>query len=108
VNVSQNNPAVRPSFSIAPNDPLLTRSRTITADPQAIAGNIAGTYSACTVQTVTRPDIFETQTCHQYRSIDNMACDKTLLVSVTATPGCTPGHPRHRRPLSKLRRLPRL
>src|SRR6185503_6013391 len=58
INFSQTNPARRPSFSIAPNNPILTRSRSITADPASIAGNIAGTYSACVTQTVTSPDIF--------------------------------------------------
>ena len=51
VDFSQTNPARRPSYTIAPNDPLLTRSRAITADPQAIAGNLAGTYSGCVART---------------------------------------------------------
>lgn len=91
INFSQTNPAQRPSYTITPDNPLLTRSRTITADPQAIAGNIAGTYSGCTVQTVTRPDIFETLTCHQYRTIQNATCDKVLVVTPFITPGCSPG-----------------
>ena len=71
VQFSQTNPSQRPSFSIAPTDPLLTRGRAITADPQAIAGNIAGTYSGCAVQTVT--------------------CDKVLIVTPIQTPGCSAG-----------------
>lgn len=91
VEFSQTNPSRRPTYSIAPNDPLLTRGRTITADPQAIAGNIAGTYSGCTVQTVTRPDIFETLICHQYRTMETTTCDKVLIVTPVLTPGCSPG-----------------
>ena len=91
VDFSQTNPSRRPAYSISPGDPLLTRARTITADPQAIAGNLAGTYSACTVQTVTRPDIFETLICHQYRTIENTTCDKVLIVTPFLTPGCSPG-----------------
>jgi hypothetical protein len=91
VEFSQTNPSQRPTFSIAPNDPLLTRGRTITADPQAIAGNIAGTYSGCTAQTVTRPDIFETLICHQYRTMETTTCDKVLIVAPVVTPGCSPG-----------------
>ena len=91
VDFSQTNPSRRPTYSIAPSDPLLTRARTITADPQAIAGNLAGTYSGCTVQTVTRPDIFETLICHQYRTIENTTCDKVLIVTPFLTPGCSPG-----------------
>lgn len=91
VNFSQTNPTRRPSFSIAPNDPLLTGAKTITADPQAIAGNIAGTYSGCTVQTTTTPDRFETALCHQYRTMDTLSCDKVLIVTPVQTPGCSDG-----------------
>ena len=91
VNFSQTNPTRRPSFSIAPNDPLLTGAKTITADPQTIAGNIAGTYSACTVLTTTTPDRFETALCHQYRKTDTLSCDKVLIVTPVQTPGCSDG-----------------
>lgn len=82
VNFSQTNPGQRPSFTITPADPLLSRAKTITSDPAAIAGNIAGTYSACTTQTVTAPDIFETRVCNEYRTLERQTCDKTLNVSV--------------------------
>ncbi len=91
VNFSQTNPTLRPTFSIAPNDPLLTRARTITADPQSIAGNIAGTYSGCSVQTTTTPDRFETALCHQYRTTETLTCDKVLIVTPVLTPGCSDG-----------------
>lgn len=89
VNFSQTNPTRRPTFSIAPNDPLLTRARTITADPQSIAGNIAGTYSGCSVQTTTTPDRFETALCHRYRTTETLTCDKVLIVTPVLTPGCS-------------------
>jgi hypothetical protein len=91
VNFSQTNPTRRPNFSIAPNDPLLTRARTITADPQSIAGNIAGTYSGCSVQTTTTPDRFETALCHQFRVTETLTCDKVLIVTPVLTPGCSDG-----------------
>ena len=91
VQFSQTNPSQRPSFGIAPTDPLLTRGRAITADPQAIAGNIAGTYSGCAVQTVTTPDRFETAICHQYRTLETVTCDKVLIVTPIQTPGCSAG-----------------
>jgi len=91
VNFSQTNPTHRPTFSIAPNDPLLTRASTITADPQSIAGNIAGTYSGCSVQTTTTPDRFETALCHQYRTTETLTCDKVLIVTPVLTPGCSDG-----------------
>jgi conjugal transfer mating pair stabilization protein TraN len=91
VNFSQTNPTRRPLFSIGTGDPLLTGAKAITADPQSIAGNIAGTYSGCTVQTTTSPDRFETASCHQYRTIETLSCDKVLIVTPTQTPGCSDG-----------------
>ena len=83
VNFSQTNPGQRPTFTIAPNNPMLVRSRTITADPASIAGSLAGTYSACTTQTVTSPDIFTSRTCNEYRFLEQHTCSKTLTVAVT-------------------------
>lgn len=91
VNFSQTNPTRRPMFSITRSDPLLLGAKTITADPQAIAGNIAGTYSGCTVQTTTTPDRFETALCHQYRTMETLSCDKVLIVTPMQTPGCSDG-----------------
>jgi hypothetical protein len=91
INFSQTNPTRRPIFSITQTDPLLTGSKAITADPQAIAGNIAGTYSGCTVQTTTTPDRFETALCHQVRTTETLSCDKVLIVTPVQTPGCSDG-----------------
>lgn len=91
VGFSQTNPSRRPTYSIGPNDPLLTRAKAITADPQAIAGSLSGTYSGCTVQTVTKPDVFETLICNQYRTIETPTCDKVLIVTPIQVPGCSPG-----------------
>jgi hypothetical protein len=83
VNFSQNNAGQRPSFTIDTTNPMLTRSKTITADPASIAGNLAGTYSACTTQTVTSPDIFANRTCNEYRQLEHNTCTRTLNVTVT-------------------------
>ena len=91
INFSQTNPTRRPIFSITQTDPLLTGSKAITADPQAIAGNIAGTYSGCTVQTTSTPDRFETALCHQVRTTETLTCDKVLIVTPVQTPGCSDG-----------------
>ena len=90
-NFSQTNPARRPDFTIGPDDPLVARSQAITNDPQAIAGNIAGSYSSCTSQTVTSPDIFETRVCNQYRTLEAQTCSRILTVTPFQTPGCSPG-----------------
>ena len=91
VNFSQTNPTRRPLFSIGLSDPLLTGAKIITADPQAIAGNIAGAYSACTVQTTKSSDRFETALCHQYRTMETLSCAKVLIVTPMQTPGCSDG-----------------
>ncbi len=91
IDFSQTNAFRRPVFSIAPNDPLRVRARTITADPQAIAGNLAGTYSGCSVQTATQPDIFETQICHQYRGMEQLSCENVLTVQVSWSDSCPQG-----------------
>ena len=83
INFSQTNLGKRPQFVIAPTNPLLTSAKTILADPHAIAGNIAGTYSACTLQTIQNPDIFEKRVCNEYRTLERVTCDKTLIVTVT-------------------------
>ena len=90
-NFSQTNPGQRPTFTISPNDPIVARSQAVANDPQAIAGNIAGTYSSCTTQTATSPDIFETLVCNQYRTMETQTCSKILTVTAFQTPGCSPG-----------------
>lgn len=90
-NYSQTNPGQRPSFTIEPGDPLVTRSNAIANDPQAIAGNIAGTYSSCTTQTITGPEVFETRVCNQYRTMEQQSCEKVRMVNVSWSESCTPG-----------------
>ena len=91
ITYSQTNPGQRPNFAISSGDPLFARSKVIANDPQAIAGNIAGTYSGCTTQTVTSPDFFETKVCNEYRTLESQTCNKVLTVTAVQTPGCTPG-----------------
>ena len=82
VKFSQTNPGVRPSFTLHPTDPLFARSRSVLNDPAAIAGNIAGTYSGCTTQTLKSPDIYETRICNEYRTLEHYTCNKILTVNV--------------------------
>lgn len=91
IDFTQTNANVRPNFSITQSDPLLTGAKAIAADPQAIAGNIAGTYSSCTVQSTTTPDRFETALCHQVRTTETRSCDKVLIVTPIQVPGCYDG-----------------
>lgn len=91
INFSQSNPTRRSQFTIAPGDPMLARSKAIANDPNSIAGNVTGTYSACSTQTITRPDIYETRQCNQYRSTESMSCEKQLNVQVYRSDSCIPG-----------------
>jgi len=91
VEFSQTNATRRPNFTITRSDALLTGAKTIVADPHAIAGNIAGNYSGCSVQTTTTPDRFETAMCHQVRTTETLSCDKVLIVTPVQTPGCSDG-----------------
>lgn len=92
IEFSQTNAGRRPTFSITPTDPLLSRAKTLTADPHRIAGNLAGTYSGCTTRTVTTPDLFETHFCNEYRVLERQSCEKTLQVTVTDNGlNCVPG-----------------
>jgi hypothetical protein len=61
---SQTNPGVHPQFNLQPSDPIFTNTRAILNDPNAIAGNITGTYSGCTTQTTTSPDVYQSQYCN--------------------------------------------
>jgi len=83
VNFSQTNPGVHPQFNLRPSDPIFTNTRAILNDPNAIAGNITGTYSGCTTQTTTSPDVYQSQYCNAYRALEQPTCNKTLIVSVT-------------------------
>lgn len=92
IEFSQTNAGHRPSFSITPSDPLLSRAKTLTADPHRIAGHLAGTYSGCTTRTLTTPDLFETHFCNEYRVLERQTCEKTLQVTVTDNGlNCAPG-----------------
>lgn len=82
VNFSQTNPTAHAQFNLQPSDPLFAKARSITNDPAAIAGNIAGTYSGCTTQTTTSPDIYQSQFCTSYRALQQPVCKKTLTVTV--------------------------
>ena len=90
-NFSRTNPLRRPNFTIGQDDPMLARARGIAANPQAIAGNLAGTYSGCTVQTTSTPERYAIELCHQYRTTETFTCDRVLELSAQQVPGCTDG-----------------
>jgi hypothetical protein len=91
IRYSQTNPGKRAEFTLSADDVLIKKGQTIASDPQSIAGNLAGSYSACTVQSTTSPAPIETRICHQYRTAQTSTCDKILVVKNVQIPGCTPG-----------------
>ena len=91
VNYSQTNPATRPQITITPNDTVVQKSKTIANDPEAIAGSIDGTFSACTTTTTSTPDVYENKVCNEAPAITGATCSKTLNVSVAVDNTCVPG-----------------
>ena len=63
-----------------PSPPTRRRLRAISLAPTA----------AAPLQTVTSPDIFETLTCHQYRTMESTTCDKVLIVTPSRRPRSVP------------------
>jgi hypothetical protein len=60
----------RPTASV-PTDPLLTRAKTITADPQAIAGNSPAPTAAAACRRSRARTFSRRLICHQYRTMEN-------------------------------------
>jgi hypothetical protein len=83
VNFLARNPSVRPQINLGKNDPLVTGAKTILANPQALAGSMTGSYSACSTATVNQPAAYDTEVCNQYTNMTQSTCQKTLNVTVT-------------------------
>ncbi len=82
VNYMNKLPMVKPPPMVTKTDPLYTIGRAIVADPQAIAGAIAGTYTGCTTKTVTSPAETVDQTCEEYSTTENVKCQIGQVVRV--------------------------
>ncbi len=90
IQFSQTNPARRADFAIASRDPLQLNHAQILTDPTAIAGQLSGAASGCTVRTPAASPTYQTRLCHQYRTAA-ASCQQFLLVTAVQTPGCSPG-----------------
>lgn len=90
VNFLARNPAVRPQIAVGKNDPLVAGAKSILANPQALAGNMNGSYSACSTATVTQPAAYDTEVCNQYTNLTQSTCQKILTATVSnGGYGCT-------------------
>jgi len=78
VNLMSKGPQTRPQFTIANDDPLLTRVRGLTANAGSLAGDMIGdifsTYDTCTTTTTTTSPIYETQVCDEFATLENTVC----------------------------------
>lgn len=87
VNFLDKNPTQRPKYTIdKKTDPLLKGSKDTIENPGTIPGN---TDQRCHVETIKTPGTFITETCTETYGLDNLTCDKVLIIK--QNPGCTPG-----------------
>ncbi len=87
VNFLVKNPTKRPKYTMdKKTDPLLTGSKETIEKPGPIPGD---TNQQCRVETITTPGTFITETCTETYGLDNVTCDKVLVIK--QNPGCTPG-----------------
>lgn len=70
----QHQPLIRPSNLITNTDPLIVRGRAITHDPELIAGNLGGLYSACTTRTESLGRAKVTESCDDYSALTTTPC----------------------------------
>ena len=66
--------ADKPAGLVTPSDELLIKGRAITADPEAIAGAIDGSYSECSTATTTQEPSFSLQTCEDWSLSGTETC----------------------------------
>ncbi len=87
VNFLVKNSDQRPKYTIdKKTDPLLTDSKDTITNPGTIPGH---TDQRCHIETITTPGTFITETCTETYGLDNLTCDKVLVIK--QRPGCTPG-----------------
>lgn len=80
-----------PRPAISAYDPSVQAARDITKNPTATLGDLSVYYSSCATSALTLPATTVSKICHRYSGIGNYRCGKSLTVSVTRTPSCTPG-----------------
>lgn len=83
----------RPLFTLDRTDPIVQRSDTITADPQAVLGQqLTGQYSDCQpVTTTVAPATYTDEVCTAWGLDQSLSCQKTLNLSCTRPIECDAG-----------------
>ena len=82
VNAIMDTHANKPSDIITPDDPILLAGHAATNDPEAILGNMLGTYGGCTEVTKTSDPKFEYETCEEWSESITTTCKQGLEVTV--------------------------
>lgn len=74
-------------------DPLVVKRNVVSADAESYLGSliVKGDYNGCVKRTITNPDQYETEFCHQFLTRNDQSCTETLTVTVTVIETCVPG-----------------
>lgn len=74
-------------------DPIVVKRNDVAADAETYLGSLIakGDYGACVKKTVSDPDVYETEYCHQFLTRNDEICHETLSVTVTVIESCVPG-----------------
>ena len=93
VNFLAKNPNTRLRFNLDPaSDPTLQTGKQVLADPNAVVGHgLDGSESVCSNWTVTEPATVTTEVCNEFKTVSEVVCQKSLVVTVTVNTSCTPG-----------------
>ena len=67
-------PGIKPTGLLTYSDPLILKGKEITADPEAIAGAIDGSYSNSTTSTKENPAEFSMETCEDWSEQNAESC----------------------------------
>ena len=72
----------KPPNMLNQNDPLILKGHEITANPEAILGNMLGSYTNCTEATTGTGASFEFETCEEWSESVTATCSMGLEVTV--------------------------
>ncbi len=74
--------ADKPSGLVTPSDEFVIKGRAITANPEAIAGAIDGSYSECSTTTTTQEPSFSLQTCEDWSLSGTETCSLDRILDL--------------------------
>ena len=81
VNMLRQGAVTRPQFDVK-NDPIVSRGKQLTKNPQDLVGDMFSAYESCHTTTKTVDPIFETQICNEFSQIDEKVCRAGVEVGI--------------------------